>query len=94
MGLSFKIKLGFVVFVMSTFFIIKTTLFLGVMSPTPITRGVEYFCFLSFSVIFWSLVQEYNQKIKKSLELGKYTKKLNEKVIVLRSSTLWTHSSW
>jgi len=81
MGLSFKIKLGFVVFVMSTFFIIKTTLFLGVMSPTPITRGVEYFCFLSFSVIFWSLVQEYNQKIKKSLELGKYAKKLNEKVI-------------
>jgi len=81
MGLSFKIKLVFATIVMSTFFIAKTTVFLGLILSTPFTRGLEYFCFLTFSVFFWSLIQEYNQKIKKNLELGKYAKKLNEKVI-------------
>lgn len=81
MGLSFKIKLVFATVVMSTFFIAKTTVFLGLILSTPFTRGLEYFCFLTFSVFFWSLIQEYNQKIKKNLELGKYAKKLNEKVI-------------
>jgi len=89
MGLSFKIKLGFVIFVMSIFFFIKTTVFLGVEPSTPLTRGVEYFCFLTFSVIFWSLIQEYNQKNKRSLELGKYAKKLNEKLIDLSHDSIF-----
>jgi PAS domain S-box-containing protein len=89
MGLSFKIKLGFVIFVMSIFFFIKTTVFLGVEPSTPLTRGVEYFCFLTFSVIFWSLIQEYNQKNKRRLELGKYAKKLNEKLIDLSHDSIF-----
>jgi PAS domain S-box-containing protein len=89
MGLSFKIKLGFAIFVMSIFFFIKTTVFLGIEPSTPLTRGVEYFCFLTFSVIFWSLIQEYNQKNKRSLELGKYAKKLNEKLIDLSHDSIF-----
>jgi PAS domain S-box-containing protein len=89
MGLSFKIKLGFAIFVMSIFFFIKTTVFLGIEPSTPLTRGVEYFCFLTFSVIFWSLIQEYNQKNKRRLELGKYAKKLNEKLIDLSHDSIF-----
>ena len=81
MGLMYKIRLGFVIFVMATFFTVKTVIFLGTVLPTPLFRGVEYLCFLIFSVIFWALLREYDQKIKKNLELGRYTKKLNEVLI-------------
>ena len=81
MGLMYKIRLGFVIFVMATFFTVKTVIFLGTVLPTPLFRGVEYLCFLIFSVIFWVLLREYDQKIKKNLELGRYTKKLNEVLI-------------
>ena len=89
MALTFKIKLAFAIFVMSIFFIVKTAVFLELTSSTPLTRGTEYFCFLIFSISFWSLIKEHEQKNKKSLELGKYAKKLNEKLIVQSHNSLF-----
>lgn len=89
MSLTFKIKLAFAIFVMSIFFIVKTAVFLDLTSSTPLTRGTEYFCFLIFSISFWSLIKEHEQKNKKSLELGKYAKKLNEKLIAQSHNSLF-----
>ena len=89
MNLRFGIKLGIAIFVMSIFFIVKTAVLLETISSTSITRGTEYSCFLLFSIIFWFLIKEYTEKNKKSIQLGKYAKKLNENLIRQSHNTLF-----
>ena len=89
MSLRFSIKLGITIFVMSIFFIVKTAVLLETISSTSITRGTEYSCFLLFSIIFWFLIKEYTEKNKKSIQLGKYAKKLNENLIRQSHNTLF-----
>ena len=76
-----KIALGLAIFVMSIFFIVKTMVFLEEIPSTPMTRGIEYGCFLLFIPIFGVFAKEFLKRGKEDAKQGIYLKKLNNVLI-------------
>ena len=72
-----KIALGLAIFVMSIFFIVKTMVFMEEIQSTPMTRGIEYGCFLLFIPIFGVFAKEFLKRGKEDAKQGIYLKKLN-----------------
>jgi PAS domain S-box-containing protein len=67
------------------FFLLKTLVFLEVFESTSITRGVEYFCFSLFILLFYYLSIDYIKSSRENKKISSYTKKLNE-VLILQNS--------
>ena len=76
-----KISLALAILVMSVFFIVKTMVFTGYIPSTPMTRGIEYVCFLLFIPLFGVFSREFLKKNKEDTKQGLYLKKLNNVLI-------------
>ena len=76
-----KISLVLAILVMSVFFIVKTMVFTEYISSTPMTRGIEYGCFLLFIPLFGVFSREFLKKNKEDAKQGLYLKKLNNVLI-------------
>lgn len=76
-----KIILLLSAIVMFIFFTVKTAVLFQYTQSTPITRWVEYICFLSFIPLFYFIVKQLSDKHKEILNFSKYSKKLNQTLV-------------
>jgi hypothetical protein len=81
MSLKSKFSLVFGTLLMLVFFLVKSMVFLEMISSTPLTRLTEFLCFLFFIPFFITFVKEYLKKNKENVEQGKYIKRLNSILI-------------
>jgi PAS domain S-box-containing protein len=62
-----KFYLLFSIVIMLVFFILKTTILLGVIEPTHLTRIIEYVCIVVFMPIFYFLMKSQTTELKNRL---------------------------
>lgn len=79
--------------VLLAFFSIKTLVLLGVFDSTPMTRGVEYICFLIFIPLFYHLSINYISSNRENKRISLYTKKLNKVLISQNNNPLFYSGS-
>jgi methyl-accepting chemotaxis protein len=82
-----KIYITLAVLVMLVFFIVKTFVLLEITQSTPITRGIEYTCFLLFIPIFVFITKEYSSSKNNRLinELKEFDRFVDRSVLVSRA---------
>jgi PAS domain S-box-containing protein len=68
MRLKSKHYLLFAIAVMIVFFLVKTSVLLGIFESTTLTRGLEYLCFLIFIPLFWLINKSYVKSQKNKIE--------------------------
>lgn len=73
---------------MLVFFVVKTSVLLGVTDSTPTTRGIEYTCFLTFIPIFIFMMREYSSNKNDELvnELKEFDRFVDGSVLVSRAN--------
>jgi len=80
-------------FIMLIFFVVKTSVLIGIKESTYLTRGIEYICFLSFIPLFWGILKTFINNGKESIKENKYNSKLNSSLIHLaRNECFYTGS--
>jgi PAS domain S-box-containing protein len=82
-----KIYITLAVLVMLVFFIVKTSVLLEITQSTPITRGIEYICFLLLIPIFVFITKEYSSSKNNRLinELKEFDRFVDRSVLVSRA---------
>jgi PAS domain-containing protein len=59
MSIKSKIYIVLSILIMLVFFIVKTSVLIEIISSTPITRTIEYICFLTFFPLFIFIIREH-----------------------------------
>jgi len=76
-----NITIGLALLIMLVFFIVKTSVLVGIWYSTPTTRATEYICFLFFIPLFWFIIKDILRKGKLSIKENSYSKKLNNSLV-------------
>jgi PAS domain S-box-containing protein len=89
MTIKTKITLFASILIMLLFLVVKTSVLVGFIPSSPITRWVEFTCFIVFIPLMFIIVRDYLSKNKEIIELAKYAKKLNKTLISQSHNTLF-----
>lgn len=84
-----KIAIVISVILMLIFFSVKTSVLIGLIQSSPITRWTEFISFISFVPIFYFLVKQLINKNKEILDLSNYSKKLNQVLVSQSHNTFF-----
>lgn len=82
-----KLVIGLLILVLTIFFSVKTSVLIGMTDSSQVTRGIEYFCFLSLIPLFIMLMRNYSSTQNETLieELKELNKFIDYSVLISKT---------